>query len=82
MSFHADYFTRSKLEPRGIHFRGELPEEALESITPIRLAYVLGSHYQSVVPAERTAQSEGDAAHPPLGSRRTSVLRYVASTMS
>jgi hypothetical protein len=84
-----DFLTRGVLQPRGIHFLGELPTDAMRGVTPLRLSYHGGSHYNSVVPtarmraelrgtAEREVAASGqppDAVEPPLGLRATRVLR-------
>lgn len=47
-----DWLARGVLAPRGIHFSGELPEDDLNGVTPIRLAYHGNSHYTSVMPSD------------------------------
>jgi hypothetical protein len=74
-----DYIARGSLEPRGIHFSGELPDEVLDHVTPIRLSYHGHSHYNSVVPTtpQRPGENEEatDAVVPPLLPRGTNLIR-------
>lgn len=69
-----DFLTRLVLQPRGVHFAGELPGREMAGVAPMRLAYEGRSHYNSVVPAHTTVPH---VAGPPLGESTSAVLRSV-----
>lgn len=56
----------NSLAPLKLHFDGELPIEELGDVTPLRLSYHGGSHFNSV---------SGPGEQPPLGTRASCVIR-------
>lgn len=80
--FHSeDFLLKGSIQPRGVHFSGELPEQALETdiVTPMRLSYHGGSHYASVVPdANRRQRAEQHRLR--YASRHPSALSMMTAT--
>ena len=72
-----------RVQPRSIHFAGELPLEELMGVTPLRLSFHGNSHYNSVQPSESKevellgtrGSGDTDPVSPPLGMRTTGVIR-------